>query len=334
LWLKKDFEKATKKDIEKVVGCIQNDDCTDKTKQAHKVALRQFYKWLRGEDEVPEEVRWIKTSISNRNNKLPDELLTEDEIKKLIEAADNLRDKAIISFLFESGCRVGELLSMKMKYVTFDKYGAIVMLNGKTGMRRVRGVISSPYLSSWRNIHPLRENPNAPFWICIGNVNKNKPMNYPAVRKMLRIVAERAGIKKQVNPHNFRHSGATLAANFMTEAQMKEYFGWTQGSRMASIYVHLSGRDTDEAILKRHGMLEEEKKRGSTLKPKKCPRCSQINKATSKFCDSCGAVLDIETAISLHEVREGWDNIMSMLTRDPQIRELITQKILEISKNI
>jgi hypothetical protein len=34
---------------------------------------------------------------------------------------------------------------------------------------------------------------------------------------------------------------------------MKEYLGWTQASEMAAVYVHLSGRDVDSALLKLAG---------------------------------------------------------------------------------
>jgi len=46
-------------------------------------------------------------------------------------------------------------------------------------------------------------------------------------------------------------------ANYLTEAQMNAYFGWVQGSDMPSIYVHLSGRDIDDAILKANGVREK-----------------------------------------------------------------------------
>lgn len=38
---------------------------------------------------------------------------------------------------------------------------------------------------------------------------------------------------------------------------MNVYFGWVQGSGMPSIYVHLSGRDIDDAILKANGVTEK-----------------------------------------------------------------------------
>jgi hypothetical protein len=39
---------------------------------------------------------------------------------------------------------------------------------------------------------------------------------------------------------------------------MKEHLGWVQGSNMPQIYVHLSGKQIDNAILKIHGIIKEE----------------------------------------------------------------------------
>jgi site-specific recombinase XerD len=77
---------------------------------------------------------------------------------------------------------------------------------------------------------------------------------------MLQEVAKKAGIKKAINPHNYRHSRATSLANHFTEAQMNEYFGWIQGSDISQVYVHLSGRDLDDCVLNLRGMKPKEEK--------------------------------------------------------------------------
>jgi hypothetical protein len=50
----------------------------------------------------------------------------------------------------------------------------------------------------------------------------------------------------------FRHINSDsqyLLAGKLAEAQMNQIFGWKQSSEMLSIYVHLSGKDVDDAIL-------------------------------------------------------------------------------------
>lgn len=43
-------------------------------------------------------------------------------------AAENPRDKALISVLYESGCRIGEILSLKIRNVEFDNNGSVVIV--------------------------------------------------------------------------------------------------------------------------------------------------------------------------------------------------------------
>lgn len=46
--------------------------------------------------------------------------------------------------------------------------------------------------------------------------------------------------------------------NYLTEAQMNIYFGWAQCSYMHGVYVHLSGRDVNDAILKVNGVIDKD----------------------------------------------------------------------------
>lgn len=85
LWLDRDFEKAEKGDIERVLFKLQETNYSEWTKRGHKVIIRKFYKWLRNSRVYPDEVDWIKTTIKENHKKLPEEILTPEEIKKLIK---------------------------------------------------------------------------------------------------------------------------------------------------------------------------------------------------------------------------------------------------------
>ena len=111
---------------------------------------------------------------------------------------------------------------------------------------------------------------------------------------------------------------------------MKEFFGWVQASKMASIYVHLSGRDVDNAILNVYGIKSSEGKEESTLKPLNCQRCGESNQATNKYCSRCGLPLDEETRNEV--LRKGLgrkeaDDIMDRLLEDQEFREMFVRKI-------
>ena len=289
--LKVGLRKATKQQIKAVVVQLEQSKYSEWTKKDYKVTLKFVYKWLDGGEDYPDRVKWIKASFKNSKTKLPEDLLTEEEVKRLADKAEHPRDRALVQVLFESGCRIAELLTLRIKNVHFDGYGAVLHVTGKMGDRRVRIVASAPSLASWLDIHPKRSDPECPLWLSRASKTKLLPFNYSTANVLLRRLAEKAGIEKRVNPHLFRHSRATLLANKLTEAQMKEYFGWVQASDMAAVYVHLSGRDVDTAILHLHGLDSEERKDEKFLL-RNCQRCSSPNSPSSQICTKCGAALN------------------------------------------
>jgi len=327
--LGKPFQKTSKEDIALLVREIEEKDYTDWTKHDYKLILRVFYRWLRKTEEFPEEVKWIKLKVG-KGHLLPEEILTEEEIKKLAECATNIRDKAFILILYESGCRIGEILSLRIRNVQFDNYGAILLVSGKTGDRRVRVIASAPKLASWIENHPFKKDIDAPLWINLSMNNRNGVFSYGACKAMLKDVAEKAGVRKRIYPHLFRHSRATFLANFLTEAQLKQHFGWVQASEMASTYVHLSGRDVDSALLKLQGVEVENKSKETALKIVLCPRCNEKNSPTSKFCMRCGSPMDLKIALKVDEMRSKADKLMSILIQDPQVLEKLLSKLEEI----
>ncbi|MBI5229541.1 tyrosine-type recombinase/integrase, partial [Candidatus Micrarchaeota archaeon] len=164
-WLGKDFRKATKEDLIDLVMSLDSKHYAEYTKYDLKIVLKMFYKWLLGKDEdVPKVIKWLKPRLKNEKHKLPEELLTVEEVEKLANATTNARDKALILVLYESGCRIGELLYLKLKNVQFDNYGAVLLVNGKTGSRRVRIIVSVQLLGHWLQEHPDKDNPEAFLW--------------------------------------------------------------------------------------------------------------------------------------------------------------------------
>jgi len=325
--LGKNFKDAGKEDIFAVVGKLETSDRYAKsTIRDFKLTLRIFYRWLRKTDVYPDEVSWIRANHKNNRIKNPEDMLTEEEVRKLIDACRNPRDRAFIATLYESGCRIGEILLLKINEVIFDRNGAQLLVDGKTGFRRVRVIISAPFLLEWLNKHPLKREHDAFLWID----RKDERLEYASASGLLKRAAKKACVRKKVNPHNFRHSRATYLANHLTEAQMKEHFGWVQGSDMASIYVHLSGRDVDNALLKVYGMQNGEEKRESILKPKECARCQLSNQATNRFCSRCGLPLDEEakTEVMRKDMeRKEADQLLDRLLNDGEFREMFVRKI-------
>lgn len=306
--LGKQFEKATKEDMIRVVNEVENNYKSIATKRTLKIDIKKFYKWLRDSDSYPEEVKWLKAGHGSNNHRLPETILTKAEIEALANSSENLRDRALILCLYESGCRIGELLSIKLKNILTDDYGYIFIVDGKTGSRRVRVIEYAKDLTKWLEIHPLKEDSESYLWTTLYKT-QHRSLDKVSVSVYLSKLARKIGISKRVNPHSFRHARATHLAQHLTEAQRCAYFGWVQGSKMAAIYTHLAGKDVDDGLLKSYGIKGETKE----IKPisnRECQRCGEINSVLSQFCKKCNYPLDMKTAIQIDVKREKIDELL------------------------
>lgn len=318
----REFEKMDKMDIQKIVSEVNRKQYSAHTKKDYRIAIKKFYQWLEGDPttkEYPDKVKWIRTTLEHNGKRLPEEILTGDDIRNMIRHAGSLRDKAFISMLYESGCRIAELLNLKWKHIDFSPgKGVKIRVEGKTGTRRLLFVSSEPHIRAWKANYPRKLNGNGWIWVSLDRNRKNgsfgQPLKYGAVRMMLKRIAEIAGVENDVNPHSFRHARATHLASYLTEAQMCEFFGWGQGSKQPSTYVHLSGRDLDTAIKKLYGLEEEEKV--DKFNVKDCPECGHANGPEKEVCENCA-----------HEFGKGMeDRIMDIIKNDPEKWALSSSK--------
>jgi len=315
--LSKPFEEATKDDIVNFIARIEERTISQWTKQDYKVILKRFYRWLRDSEDFPPEVRWIRVSRNIPNNLQKRDLLTLEEIQKIAACAVNIRDKAFIWVYFESMRRLGEILSLRIRNVEFDDLGAHLLVNGKMGRDNARIITSAPMLASWLNIHPLRNDPDAPVWVTLNRKGEYRQITYGTVRYMLKDCARRAGINKRVWLYLIRHSRITPASKVLSYSLLCSTAGWKQGSKMPSVYVHLAGEDVDEAQCILNGVAKVENKE-EQLKPKICQRCNTRNSPDSKFCNKCAFPLDYETVIKIDETRSKLDRLLDKLTEDPE----------------
>ena len=307
------FSSLDQKDIEAAISAIERSKLTDWTKYDYKLFLKTFMTWLGKADKVS----WIPLK---KPKKLPDEIITEHEVSAMVDAAENLRDKALIAMLYEGGFRVGELGSLTIKDISFDRYGAIAMVRGKTGMRRVRLIWSMPYIAQWLEMHPRRDDRDAPLWIKASDARM--ALSYDAIRMQLQKIAKRAGVHKRVNPHNFRHSRSTHLASKLTESQMEEYLGWVQGSKMPSIYVHMSGRDLDADLVRMYGIEPEEEYQKDELKTLQCPHCKTLNTIGARICINCRKPLAVEEVMEREEkAMEMFKDFMDLIAEHPEMME-------------
>jgi integrase len=300
--LKKDFKDTNEDDIKKLAIAIEQSGKSDATKSDYRSILKLFLRHLEREPV------WLKIGSGKHSRRLPEEVLSEEDVKAIATTAYSCRDRAFVLGLYESGCRIGEFLPLKLKHINFDKNGAILRVDGKTGPRRIRLVFSVVSIQKWFEDHPAKGNPEAFLWCKLPILNNpkwiNNHLSYGFVLRLLKGLAKKAGVKKKANAHSFRHARATFLASHLKEPQMREFFGWERRSDSPSTYIHLSGRDVDDSILSIYGKYESVKTQEPILKVDDCPRCKEPNDPVAMFCQKCGLPFK-EEAVKVENKLEG-----------------------------
>jgi len=321
--LNKDWSKITENDIDQLVVRIM-DTYSDSGKETettkdHKKVLKLFFRWYRlGSRSFrkvgdPPETKDIV--VKKPADKIVREnLLDEKDLANILKACgENARDRAFLHVHYDATTRPGEILTLQIKHVKRDKFGAVIAVDGKTGTRPIRLIESVPSLNSWLAVHPFKDDPEAPLWVSMEKIRYGKPMTLKGAQIMLAKRCKIAGISKRVNLKLFRHSGATNVAQFLSDELMKKRMGWSKNSTMPSRYSHMNNADVERAIFKEYGIMDYEDKKTAKL-PKICNICEMVNTPDSKSCSKCGRPLNLETALELEETEnENQDSIKNQM---------------------
>ncbi len=132
-----------------------------------------------------------------QEKKLPS-VLTSDEVFKLFGLAESERDRMILKFLYYTGMRVNEMIQVTKEDI-----------NIKEGVIRIRAETTKTRREAFQPI-PKRLKEDLERW-CSYKKDKDRlfPLTKQRIWQLVKYYAKKAGIKKDVHPHTFRHSFAT-----------------------------------------------------------------------------------------------------------------------------
>jgi site-specific recombinase XerD len=328
----KNLDDVTILDLKKVVMSYEaNPRLSGNHKAGVKRAIRAFYKWRSwGDDatrrrDAPKIVSWmsLRIPLSERRQIRPEDILTYEEVLQIIKHAGSVRNRALLSVLYETGARIGELGNRRIGDVTPQEEGFRIHLAGKTGERDRILLFSAAHLAAWLNQHPMAGDPNAPLWV--GPTLKR--LKYSGVRMLLDRLRIRTGMTKRLHAHLFRHSRVThvLATGLMNEAQAKHYFGWTAASPMLGRYLHLVSKDVDQAYKRMLGLPSEPgDEMPNALRVHLCRNCKAANPSTQTTCWRCSKNLKPDTVQTPPSTR------VEDLLHDPEVQAFLARKLREV----
>lgn len=159
--------------------------------------LRFFYR-----NTLNRKIEIDRIPLPRYEKKLP-VILSKAEVKALLEAPRNLRDRAILATLYGAGLRVSEVVGLKVS--DLDRERRVIWVRGGKGHKDRQVMLAEPLravlTAYWRWKRPIE-------WLFPGEA-PDRPLSRETVFRASRQAAKRAGIFKPVHPHSLRHAFAT-----------------------------------------------------------------------------------------------------------------------------
>ena len=221
-----------------------------KEKSAHSQSrrisgLKSFFKYLVFEkyrDDLP--TKWLEAPKLGR--KLPDTLSVE-EVEKILAAidlskAEGHRNKALLETLYGSGLRVSELVNLQKS----DIYSTekLLRVTGKGDKQRLVPIGDyamqqiNTYLKEIQ-IHQIIQKGYENF---VFLNRRGKALTRTMIFLIVKQTAEKAGIKKKVSPHTFRHSFATHLLENGADLRTIQVLLGHESITTTEIYTHIDTR--------------------------------------------------------------------------------------------
>lgn len=238
LSVNKDIKEISTNDIRVYLYQVQKQrNLSNRTLDSRRSAIHAFFEWAANEEYVNRNpCRNIKNIKYERRKREP---LTAIEMEKLRNACQTIRDKALIEFMYSTGCRVTEIEKMNINDVDFDKKE--VKLFGKGDKHRVSYLNAKAELALLNYLGTRKDNNNALF---VGERKPHGRLMKSAIEKRVRQLGEIAGLKRRIYPHLIRHTTATDALDHgMPVEEIQQMLGHVSIAT-TMIYADVSEKNT------------------------------------------------------------------------------------------
>ncbi len=207
---------ATRRDIEAHIAHLRDLGRAPSTICKHVAALNGYYQFAYDEEAISRN-----PVASVRRPKLPDcsprKGLTPEEIRALFAATDQEklighRDRALLTVLAHQGLRISEALGIEVADLGEEQGHKTAEITGK-GSKVARIPLAA---STWTAIWAWLEASgvvDGPVFVSMkkgGEVITGKAISSQSAWERIRFLGRRAGLKRNIHPHLFRHSNASL----------------------------------------------------------------------------------------------------------------------------
>jgi site-specific recombinase XerD len=183
--------------------------CSNRTLDNKRRVLSSFFTWLASEGRIDRNPM-LRVKVI-RTGKQVKKAFSEEETELLRDACKNKRETAVVDLLLSTGMRCGELCGLNVTSVDFSNSEITVL--GKGNKERVCYMNPKAKLHLADYLAERKDNNPALFLTTPSNSMTNPGrMSVSAVEGLVRRIGKRAGVKN-VHPHRFRRTAATIALN-------------------------------------------------------------------------------------------------------------------------
>ena len=212
----------------------KSSECLKPASLAHRIRfMKSLFRWSHEEGHIPKNPA-AKIKEPKTGKRIP-KFLTEMEIEHLREACCTPMEKALFEFMFSTGCRIGEIVSIDRGRINWSNRSAIIRGKGD----KEREVYFNIRCEIWlkRYLDNRLDRDPAIF------VTERDPhrMSIAQMRYIIKRISSRASINKDIHPHQLRHSYATHLLNNGAPLDVIQSLLGHEKSETTRIYAQLSG---------------------------------------------------------------------------------------------
>ena len=260
-----DYRTVTLEQLDQFAGQLREEGIQARSVARILSGVRSFYRFLTLEKEVEQDPTELLESPQIGKH-LP-EVLSVEEIDSIINVIDvskpeGIRDRAIIEVLYGCGLRISELCNLRISQLYLEDKD--IRVKGKGSEERLvpsEGVAIDRVREWLVTRMGYKVKPSEEDYVFV-SLTRGSRLSRISLFVYIKDDAERAGIKKNISPHTFRHSFATHLLEGGANLRAIQMMLGHEDISTTEIYMHIDKSKLRTEILEHHprNILYEERK--------------------------------------------------------------------------
>lgn len=259
--IEKPYGEVTKADAIAFWGLVARSPYSEHTKIEVRKVVRRFLKWLHRDLDMIEPLKVPSNYLVNKQRVNKAALLTEEELLRMLHRAERLRDKVLLVLFFETGARPQEIRELKWGDINWQGKEVHLYSRKTANDRDLPLHEAMKHLERWKAewVFPDPTNADYIFPSTIGaRYNREKAISISYINRVIKSLARKAGIERNVYPYLLRHTRLThIRKRGVQGIEFNKFAGHAAGSRHEAVYVHLDNEDMKQSIIEKVYRIKE-----------------------------------------------------------------------------